>query len=83
MVRNIKHHAVLDAVIRKFGLRNDAHLCKVLGLRPPHVSKVRHGKIESSPDMALAIHEVFGMSFKEMRELDGGVFVGVPEPSHY
>jgi hypothetical protein len=73
-------HPVLDEVIQKFNLRNDAHLCQVLGFSPPHISKIRSRKIPSSPMLALAIHEKFGMSFASMRELDGGLFVGVAAP---
>lgn len=81
MARLIMPHPVLDELIQRFNLRNDQHLCKVLGLAPPHLSKLRHGTIKSSPEVALAIHEVFGISFAEMRELDGGMFVGVAPPS--
>lgn len=76
-----KEHPVLDEVILRFNLRNDHHLCQVLGFAPPYISKVRSRKIPSSPLLAVAIHEAFGMTFAEMRELDGGQFVGVAAPS--
>ena len=75
------HHPVLDLLIQRFELRNDAHLADVLGFEASYLSRVRSRNIPRCPAFAIAVHEVFGLSFKQMRELSGDDFVGVKPPS--
>lgn len=62
---------LLDDLLHRKALKNDAALCRLLKLAPPLISKVRHGKIKISGDVMIRIHETFGIAFTEMRELLG------------
>ena len=62
---------LLDELLHRKALKNDAALCRLLKLAPPLISKVRHGKIRISGDVMIRIHETFGIAFPEMRELLG------------
>ncbi|KAF3998976.1 hypothetical protein [Glaciimonas immobilis] len=62
---------LLDELLHRKALKNDAALCRVLNLAPPLISKVRHGKIRISGDVLIRIHETFGIAFSEMRQLMG------------
>ena len=77
----LKPHRVLDYLIDQHNLKNDAELCRVLGFAPPYISKIRSKKIVGSASFAMAIHEVFGLSFDELRELGGPDFVAVEPPT--
>lgn len=77
----IKPHPVLDYLIDQYGLKNDAGLRKALGFDAPYISKIRSKKIVSSPALAVAIHEVFGLSFDQLRKLGGNEFVGIDAPT--
>lgn len=48
---------LLDKVIAKESLKNDAALCRFLGVPPPVVSKLRHGRIGLTGDIKIAIFE--------------------------
>lgn len=78
-----KPHPVLDELLTRFNVKNDRQLGLLLGFDAPYMSKIRYQKFGRTPNFALAIHEVFGMSFAEMRELGGANFVGVDAPVKY
>ncbi len=80
MSRLTRPHPVFDLLIEKFNLKNDRGLCHALSLEPPVVSKIRTGKIAGRCSVCIAIHETFGMSFQEMRDLAGPHFVPVRPP---
>lgn len=48
----------LDDAIKHLGLKNDAALCRVLGVAPPVVSKVRHGTIPLGASYLIRFHEL-------------------------
>ena len=62
-------HPLLDALITQEKLRNDADIARVLGIAPPQVSKTRHGKIEVSDTMRVAIMRRFKWSLRRIDEL--------------
>lgn len=62
-------HPLLDALITHEKLRNDADIARVLGIAPPQVSKTRHGKIEVSDTMRVAIMRRFKWPLKRIDEL--------------
>lgn len=64
-------HKLLDGLIRKLGLKNDAALARMLHIAPPIVSKLRHRKIGPSAEFILRVHEVTGMSIRDIRKLMG------------
>jgi transcriptional regulator with XRE-family HTH domain len=69
-------HPLLDYLLKQYGLRNDRQLCALLETAPSTLSRIRHGEIKGRAEIALAIHEVFGLSFKRMREMAGDDFIG-------
>src|SRR3954463_12405637 len=49
---------VLDAVIEKLQLKNDAALSRVLEVAPPVISKIRHQTLPIGATILLRMHEV-------------------------
>jgi len=62
-------HALLDHVIRKLHLKNDAALSRLLEVQPPVISKIRHRALPVGAVMILRLHEVCLMSIAEIRAL--------------
>ncbi len=62
-------HPLLDALISTEKLRNDADIARELKLAAPQISKTRHGKIEVSDTMRVAIMRRFKWSLKRIDEL--------------
>ncbi|WP_407305418.1 hypothetical protein [Acinetobacter sp.] len=52
-------------------LKNDAALCALLEVTPPRICKIRHHRLPIGASMLIRIHEVNGLTFKEMREILG------------
>ena len=71
--------AVLDALVTRMNLRNDAALSRKLEVSPAVISKVRHGRQPVGASLLLRMHEASGMPVKELRRLMGdtkGLFRG-------
>jgi hypothetical protein len=62
---------LLDALIDQLGLKNDAALSKMLEVAPPVVSKVRHHKLAIGASMLIRMHEISGLSIRDLRFLMG------------
>lgn len=62
---------LLDALIERMSLKNDAALSKALSISPPVISKIRHGRIPVGASMLIRMHEESGISIRELRELMG------------
>ncbi|CAN5361591.1 hypothetical protein BH11PSE11_BH11PSE11_20480 [soil metagenome] len=62
---------LLDLLIEKLKLKNDAALCRMLGVSPPVISKMRHRVLRVGSSMLIRMHEESGMSIRELRELMG------------
>jgi len=60
---------VLDAVIKKLRLKNDAALSRVLEVAPPVISKIRHNTLPIGATILLRMHEVSNFSIRELRAL--------------
>jgi len=60
---------VLDAIIRKLRLKNDAALSRVLEVAPPVISKIRHNTLPIGATILLRMHEVSDYSIRELRAL--------------
>lgn len=58
---------LLDAVIAKIGLKNDAALSRVLEVAPPVISKLRHGHLQVGANLLIRLHEESGMSIRELK----------------
>lgn len=62
---------LLDFVIDKLHLKNDAALARTLGVPAPVISKIRHGSLPIGATLLIAMHEETGWSIRELRDLMG------------
>lgn len=60
---------VLNAVMEKLGLKNDAQLSRALEVAPPVISKIRHYTLPIGATILLRMHEVSDISIRELRAL--------------
>jgi hypothetical protein len=60
---------LLDTLIEKMKLKNDAELCRVLEVQPPIISKIRHRKLAVGATILLRMHEKSNMSIRELKDL--------------
>ena len=63
---------LIDHLRREYRLRNDAELAKQIGVKPPAISKLRHGMSALTPATILKIHEAYDMPVKEIRRIAYG-----------
>lgn len=62
---------LLDALVEKLNLKNDAALCRRLEVAPPVISKIRHGRLPVGASMLIRMHEETGLTIRELRDLMG------------
>ena len=60
---------VLDAIIARLRLKNDAALSRVLEVAPPVISKIRHNTLPIGATILLRMHEISDYSIRELRAL--------------
>jgi hypothetical protein len=60
---------VLDAIIHKLQLKNDAALSRALEVAPPVISKIRHNTLPIGATLLLRMHEISDFSIRELRAL--------------
>jgi plasmid maintenance system antidote protein VapI len=62
---------LLDAMLEKLQLKNDAALCRALEVAPPVISKIRHRRLPVGASMLIRLHEVTDMPVAQLREILG------------
>lgn len=62
---------LLDELIQRLSLKNDAALARTLEIAPPVISKIRHLRLPVGPSMLIRMHEESGLSIRELRDLMG------------
>jgi plasmid maintenance system antidote protein VapI len=62
---------LLDALIDKMHLKNDAALSRLLEVAPPVISKIRHRRLPVGASMLIRMHEETGLAVRELRDLMG------------
>jgi hypothetical protein len=62
---------LLDALIERMHLKNDAALARMLEVAPPVISKIRHGRLPVGASLLITMHEVSKFSIRELRDLMG------------
>ncbi len=62
---------LLNALLKKLELRNDAGLSRALEVEPPVISKIRHRRLPVGAAMLIRMHEVSHLSIRELRILMG------------
>jgi hypothetical protein len=62
---------LLDALMERLALKNDAMLSDLLKVGPPVISKIRHHKMPIGAALLIRMHEVSELSIGELRSLMG------------
>lgn len=62
---------LLDTIMSKHALKNDAALSRFLEVAPPVISKIRHHRLPVGASMLIRMHEVSGMPIRDLRDLMG------------
>jgi hypothetical protein len=62
---------LLDSLIEKLQLKNDAALSRALEVAPPVISKIRHRRLPVGASILIRMHEVSDLSVSELRDLLG------------
>jgi plasmid maintenance system antidote protein VapI len=64
-------NVLLDALIEKLNLKNDAALARALEIAPPIISKIRHRRLPVGASLLIRMHEVTSLSIADLRMLMG------------
>ncbi len=62
---------LLDSLIDKLHLKNDAALSRSLEVAPPVISKIRHRRLPVGASLLIRMHEVSDLTIPELRALMG------------
>ena len=62
---------LLDALRDRMKVKNDAALCRALGVPPPVISKIRHRRLPVGVTILVRMHEKSGLSIQELQRLLG------------
>lgn len=82
MIEHLSEHALagqesydpnrlLDTLLEKMNLKNDAALSRMLEVAPPVISKIRHRRLPIGASLLIRMHETTGMTIRELRDLMG------------
>nr|DAH92572.1 MAG TPA: helix-turn-helix domain protein [Caudoviricetes sp.] len=63
---------LIDNVIQRLGLKNDAALAQAMEVAPPVISKMRNNRIPVGPLMILRIHEATGWPTRQIKAVIAG-----------
>lgn len=59
---------LLDALLAHLRLHHDSMLAKKLGMAPPQISKMRHGRTKVNSGHLLRMYDVTGLSIEQLRK---------------
>ncbi|AMP05793.1 hypothetical protein [Collimonas pratensis] len=62
---------LLDSLIEKLQLKNDAALARALEVAPPVVSKIRHLSLPVGASLLIQMNEITDLPIRELRALMG------------
>jgi hypothetical protein len=62
---------LLDSLIAKLQLKNDAALANAPEVSAPVLSKIRHHRLRVGASLLIRAHEVSGMPIRDLRDLMG------------
>ncbi len=60
---------LLDELIAKLELKNDAALARMLEVAPPVISKIRHHTLPIGATILIRMHEVSDFSIRELKDM--------------
>jgi hypothetical protein len=69
VVYNPNH--LLDVLLGKMQLKNDAALSRMLEVAPPVISKIRHHHMPIGASLLIRMHELTGIDIRSLRDLMG------------
>ena len=64
-------NALMDTLIERLKLKNDAALARELEVAPPVISKIRHRTLRVGATMLIRMHEASELTISELRNLMG------------
>lgn len=64
-------NVLMDALIERLNLKNDAALARELEVAPPVISKIRHRTLRVGATMLIRMHEASQLTISELRHLMG------------
>jgi hypothetical protein len=62
---------LLDTLLERLGLKNDAALSRALEVAPPVISKIRHRRLPVGAALLIRMHEVSELTIRDLRYLMG------------
>src|SRR3990167_3657791 len=62
---------LLDTLMDKLSLKNDAALSRALEVAPPVISKIRHRRLPVGASLLIRMHEISDLTIKDLRILMG------------
>ncbi|NVD97755.1 hypothetical protein [Massilia sp. BJB1822] len=62
---------LLDTLIERLRLKNDAALARALEVAPPVISKIRHRRLPVGASLLIRMHEVSELTIRDLRYLLG------------
>ena len=62
---------LLNYLRELLSLKNDAALARALEVAPPVISKIRHRRLHVGASLLIRMHEVSGLSIRELRDRMG------------
>ncbi|MYM92768.1 hypothetical protein GTP90_02700 [Rugamonas sp. FT81W] len=62
---------LVDGLIERMQLKNDAALAKRLDVQPPVISKVRNRRLAIGATLLLRMHDASNLSIAELRDMYG------------
>lgn len=62
---------LLDRLMIELRAKNDAELARALEINPPIISKIRHRRMPLGSALLLRIHDVSGLSVRQLQEILG------------
>lgn len=68
---NIEPAKLLDHIMAKFHLKNDAALANFLQIKPPIISKIRNRHYGMSADLLIRIHDLTDIPVRALRNIMG------------
>lgn len=71
MMNTYDPNKLLDALIKRMNLKNDAAISRTLEVAPPVISKIRHGRLPVGASLLITMHEVSEIKISELRNLMG------------
>lgn len=62
---------LLDFLLDRLELKNDAALARLMGTTAPVISKIRHNRLPIGATLLIAMNEETGLSIRELRNVMG------------